>query len=1073
MNDFSEQFVAIALAATWCGFGLYGILRKIERSPQAREMLRRFKQARLSTKAAVVAGLIAVVAVGGTKPGGDPPRGLPPPAAVVVEPSVAPIAVRTNNVALRAESSSAVEVTDWRKHGSSAGGVWLDFDDPFFTIGTNPVSRAYVAASGSISFDTTRRPPVGAPLPDGTGLPSLAPLLAPLGMVPEANWTNAGACSRFWHDAAPGRGRVFTWENALFDRLPGRRVSVQAELFPSGDFTYRYDFHDALDPPATNLVLGAQVGTNGVNALAVLGTNVLSAPVWRVDGASRTNGVPLVDLICTNGVLRAPARFAIDWKNTSGIDPNADTDGDGLSDWDEVFRLGTDPNRSDTDGDGLSDGAEHLAGANPLDADENGDGIPDGVNPATWAANPLWAANGGSVDCTITLTADLPAGTKASLALGDLTIPLSLADSWNIDLPAGQLVPVHLFSTGENAIPLSISPSRSGGSTPPQRGGLRSGWGPPRFRKDPDGIFEGRAANGDGSLAEPTMDIVNEDGTKPSPDQCWHDHDVPGSYLLDIHPAEAGLTAADAELSGFVREGSDGLRLPVENLAPGGYITGTAEISAPPLDYGTLYDSISAHYCIGEDSWWCPYCLMYHPEDEGCEHEPGCPVLTGTGDCTCPPRVIRVSDATHTYDLATCIAGITHCCCPPPDSALRAVLAFRDDNLEIRNAAGTLLVPGDRMDGLVYIRATAESVNVPSKIRYELVGEDENGASTNLTTRTAEIWAVQIKHEPVTLDHDSVGYFNPCGIVRNETADFRFQLEPAAFPATNIFWTVDNQACAGFVGGTNGQSVVVRGKEVGNVKLTVNIKRYNGPRPVFYAGVVEHREVRARAYVVENETGALIRDPADIASLIPGVNTVFSQVGIHFTLDPLIEHIADTNYLDIKKENGTYPNAHSLIGHTNSTGGVELYFVRSIEGAAALNAPGGLLVAQDADYHALAHELGHACGLDDILDRTEWEDPDEHDHRFFTYPGPAEWRLMKKDWGTDEVEGYYSFAKHHQIVLRMLMCGRKRNNAPQLNEDITFGDVDGLVFVSDSQPTNFATCGIGFFTVPGHTPSHQ
>ena len=198
MNDFSEQFVAIALAATWCGFSLYGILRKIERSPQAREMLRRFKQARLSTKAAVIAGLIAVVAVGGTKPSGDPLRGLPPPAAVVVEPSVAPITVRTNNVVLRAESASAVEVTDWRKHGSSAGGVWLDFDEPFFSIGMNPVSRAYVAASGSISFDTTRRPPVGAPLPDGTGLPSLAPLLAPLGMVPEANWTNAGAASRFW-----------------------------------------------------------------------------------------------------------------------------------------------------------------------------------------------------------------------------------------------------------------------------------------------------------------------------------------------------------------------------------------------------------------------------------------------------------------------------------------------------------------------------------------------------------------------------------------------------------------------------------------------------------------------------------------------------------------------------------------------------------------------------------------------------------------------------------------------------------------------------------------------------------
>ncbi|MFH1193716.1 MAG: hypothetical protein V1661_01845 [bacterium] len=49
---------------------------------------------------------------------------------------------------------------------------------------------------------------------------------------------------------------------------------------------------------------------------------------------------------------------------------NSDTDGDGLSDGDEVKKWGTDPLDSDTDGDGVSDGAEVKAGTNPL-----GDGI--------------------------------------------------------------------------------------------------------------------------------------------------------------------------------------------------------------------------------------------------------------------------------------------------------------------------------------------------------------------------------------------------------------------------------------------------------------------------------------------------------------------------------------------------------------------------------------------------------------------------------------------------------------------------------------------------------------------------
>ena len=1070
MNDISEQLYAIALAAVWCGFGLYGILRKIERSPQARELLLRFRRARLSTKAAILAGLVAVVAIGGTKPGGgDPPRGLPPPAPVVIEPSVAAVEVRTNAVALRAESASAVEVEDWRKHGSSAGGVWLEFDEPFFRIGTNLVSRAYVAASGAISFDTMRRPPAGAPLPDSSGLPSLAPLLAPLGMVPEANWTNAGAASRFWHDAAPGRGRVFTWENALLDRLPGRRLSVQAELLPTGDFTYRYDFADALDPPATNLVLGAQVGTNGVNALAILGTNILAETVWRVDGARVTNGVSIADLLCTNGILRAPARFALEWKNTSGVDPNADTDGDGISDWDELFRLGTDPNRSDTDGDGLSDGAEHLAGANPLDADENGDGIPDGVSPSDWAANPLWAANGGSVDCTITLTADLPAGTKASLALGDLTIPLSLAGSWNIDLPAGQLVPVHLFSTGENAIPLAISPSRSGGSTPPQRGGLRSGWGPPRFRKDPDGIFEGRAANGDGSLAEPTMDIVNEDGTKPPPDQCWHDHDVPGSYLLDIHPAEAGLTAADAILSGFVREGSDGLRLPVENLAPGGYVTGTAEISALPLDYGTLYDSISAHYCIGEDSWWCPYCMMYHSHDHGCDHEPGCPVLTGGDECTCPPRVIRVSEGTNVYVLATCFVGTTHCCCPPPDSALRAVLTDRDDNLEIHNAAGAVLGIGDQMDGPVYIRATARSGRVPSEIRYDLVGEDVNGASTNLATRTVKIWAVQITHKPVTLARAGDAFYNPCGIVRNETANFHFQILPEEFPGSNIVWSAEPSSRVGFPAGSNGVSVVVRGNTTGPVKLSVDITGYRGPPPVFYAGVVDRHVVPIKPYVVETGSGAPILDDGDIASFIPGVNQIFSQVGLQFTLDLPSRTIANTNYLVIQKENGTYPLGQTLLGEGQPFNGVKMFFVQSIEGADGLHNSHGIILPASAEEHSVSHELGHACGLADILDYVEWRDPPNVKNEHLYEGEIAKWRIPY-DWGTDFDEGYYDIQQHSNLITRLLMCGRRLS--PWTNEDITYGNVHGLEIL-DSNPTNYNSCGIGFFTVPGVVPAHQ
>ena len=58
-----------------------------------------------------------------------------------------------------------------------------------------------------------------------------------------------------------------------------------------------------------------------------------------------------------------------------GTDPlDTDTDGDGLSDYDEVFTHQTDPLSADTDGDGMADGWEHDNSFNPLDpADADSD----------------------------------------------------------------------------------------------------------------------------------------------------------------------------------------------------------------------------------------------------------------------------------------------------------------------------------------------------------------------------------------------------------------------------------------------------------------------------------------------------------------------------------------------------------------------------------------------------------------------------------------------------------------------------------------------------------------------------
>ena len=62
--------------------------------------------------------------------------------------------------------------------------------------------------------------------------------------------------------------------------------------------------------------------------------------------------------------------------NTNPYDK--DTDGDLLSDADEINKYKTDPLKEDTDGDGLVDGDEITHSMDPLKSDTLGDGIPDG-----------------------------------------------------------------------------------------------------------------------------------------------------------------------------------------------------------------------------------------------------------------------------------------------------------------------------------------------------------------------------------------------------------------------------------------------------------------------------------------------------------------------------------------------------------------------------------------------------------------------------------------------------------------------------------------------------------------------
>ncbi|MDZ7721532.1 MAG: hypothetical protein U5R06_01590 [candidate division KSB1 bacterium] len=80
-----------------------------------------------------------------------------------------------------------------------------------------------------------------------------------------------------------------------------------------------------------------------------------------------------------------------------GTDPKkADTDGDGLSDGDEINRWKTNPLRPDSDNDGLNDGNEvHKYKTDPLKTDTDSDGLNDGAEVNQYKTAPLKADSDG------------------------------------------------------------------------------------------------------------------------------------------------------------------------------------------------------------------------------------------------------------------------------------------------------------------------------------------------------------------------------------------------------------------------------------------------------------------------------------------------------------------------------------------------------------------------------------------------------------------------------------------------------------------------------------------------------
>jgi hypothetical protein len=271
-----------------------------------------------------------------------------------------------------------------------------------FTFGGRPVTNLYMAASGILSFDGPKSSPIPTTngIPDGTALNYLAVLQTPSDIVP----TNG----IFWY-ATGTNSSVFTWKDVFLGQDINCLATVQAELYPNGDFTCRYSFPSptySYSSIPDGLLIGAQ---NNPGGETVLHTN---------------------NLLAVHSAFMSA--FELRWKSLAGLNPAvADHDEDSLSTADELFIHRTDPRNRDSDGDALTDGEEvsfYSTDPTAFSSDASGQGdlwrILGGLGPSDAPyTNAAPSASVGILTVT-TLLENAPTNGAAILRIANQYIPV-------------------------------------------------------------------------------------------------------------------------------------------------------------------------------------------------------------------------------------------------------------------------------------------------------------------------------------------------------------------------------------------------------------------------------------------------------------------------------------------------------------------------------------------------------------------------------------------------------------------------------------------------------------------------
>ena len=179
-------------------------------------------------------------------------------------------------------------------------------------------------------------------------------------------------------------------------------VTIAVTAIDPVDYTITYPDGMAITLTSTDVVLSISGTASGSVSVSQAGRLKRTVTISSISGDG-TIGISL--LAGTASDAAGNAALAAGPSAIFTVDIQLDSDGDSLSDGDEVNVYFTNPNISDTDNDGLTDGDEvNTYSTDPNLADTDGDGYSDG-NEVSQGTNPNdptdFPAVGGGGGCTL------------------------------------------------------------------------------------------------------------------------------------------------------------------------------------------------------------------------------------------------------------------------------------------------------------------------------------------------------------------------------------------------------------------------------------------------------------------------------------------------------------------------------------------------------------------------------------------------------------------------------------------------------------------------------------------------